>query len=105
MLVDMWKAAWMQGANARWSPNPNGSNPFAPGMERAAWDAGWEWAGRNPNRRSARSSRVAHRRRRATDSALPTTVKRAVGLGAAGVTVYAISKALLRWTRSGRPES
>jgi hypothetical protein len=41
--------------------------------------------------------RLAHPHRRSTDSAIPTSVRRAVRLGATGVTIYAISKALRRW--------
>src|SRR5262245_29696003 len=93
LVVDMWKAAWIEGAHARWAPHSSGRNPHRDGMERAAWDAGWDWAGRNPDRRSNSNHRLAHRHRRASDSMLVPTVRRAVSVGAAGVTLYAISKA------------
>jgi hypothetical protein len=97
--VDLWKSAWLRGANTRWmSPSPC-TNPYAPGMEHSAWQAGWEWAGHNPDRRLNRTPRIAHRRRRATDAKVPSSVKGAVGLGVAGVTAYAMSRALRRWIR------
>lgn len=71
-------------------------------MERAAWDAGWKWAEQNPDRRSNRAPRFAHPRRRAMDSTLTASLKRAAAVGATGVTLYAISKALRRWSRSPR---
>jgi hypothetical protein len=95
--VDLWKAAWLRGANTRWTRKSSGTNPFAPGMEHSAWQAGWEWARQNPDRRVNQTVRMAHRRRRATDATLQPSVKGAVGLGVAGVTVYAISRAVRRW--------
>jgi hypothetical protein len=105
LMVSLWKAAWVEGAKARWSPDASTANPYAAGMERSAWEAGWEWAGRNPDRRRNVTPRLAHRRQRATDSPVATSVKRAMGLGAAGVAVYAIAKAVRRLTRSQRPDS
>jgi hypothetical protein len=99
--VSQWKTAWMAGANARWAAHPARANPYTPGPERSAWDAGWDWASRNPDRRQNQTERAAHRRRRATDSTL--AVKRAVGLGAVGVTLYAISRVLRRWARNAEP--
>lgn len=97
VMVAMWKAAWVKGANAAWSPGRLRVNPYPPGVQRSAWDAGWEWAGRNPDRRDNRTMRLAHPHRRYTDSTIPTSVRRAVRLGATGVTIYAISRALRRW--------
>jgi hypothetical protein len=105
LVVSLWKAAWVEGAKARWAHGAPSANPYAAGMERSAWDAGWEWAGRNPDRRRNLPPHVAHRRRRATDSPVATSVKRVVSFGAAGVAVYAIAKAVRRWTRSPRPHS
>jgi hypothetical protein len=98
-IVTMWKTAWVEGATAAWTPNSSATNPYAGGAQQAAWSAGWEWAQRNPDRRHTDPSRLAHPHRRATDSPIPVYVKGAVGLGVAGVTVYAISKALRRWGR------
>jgi hypothetical protein len=105
LLVKLWKAAWVEGAKARWSPGVSAQNPYAAGMERSAWDAGWEWAGRNPDRRRNLTPRLAHRRQRATDSPVATSFKRAMGFGAAGVAAYAIARVVQRWTRSPRPHS
>ena len=102
LMVSLWKAAWVEGAKARWSPDVSTANPHAAGMERSAWDAGWLWAERNPDRRRNLPPYVAHRRRRATDSPVATSVKRAMGLGAAGVAVYAITRVVRRWTRAGQ---
>jgi hypothetical protein len=99
LLVSQWKTAWVEGAKARWAPEGSIGNPYTAGMERLAWEAGWEWAGKNPDRRKNLPPHVAHRRRRATDDPVATSVKRAVGLGAAGVAAYAIAKTLRRWTR------
>jgi hypothetical protein len=98
--VDRWKAAWLRGASTRWTPDAPAINPYSSSVEHAAWQAGWEWAGHNPDRRVNRTPRIAHRRRRATDATLPSSVKGAVGLGVAGVTVYAMSRALRRWMQA-----
>jgi hypothetical protein len=74
-------------------------------MEQSAWEAGWEWAGTNPDRRRNLPPHVAHRRRRATDSPVATSVKRAMGVGAAGVAAYAITRAMRRWIQRPRPDS
>jgi hypothetical protein len=106
-LVAAWKAAWLAGANAAWTPRRRATtpaNPHVAGMERAAWDAGWKWASVNPNRRTNRGPRFAHPRRRATDATLSASLKRAAAVGATSVTVYAISKTLRRWSRRERAE-
>ena len=97
LLVAKWKAAWLNGAKARWKALSSDANPHATGQERLAWDAGWRWAEQNPDRRSHQVSRVAHRRRRASDSTPHLT--RALGVSAVGVTVFLISRALHRWGR------
>jgi hypothetical protein len=104
-LVATWKAAWLEGANAGWAPRLSATNPRAAQMERAAWDAGWKWASQNPNRRANRAPRFAHPRRRATDATLSASLKRAAAVGATGVTLYAISKALRRWSRRARSDA
>ncbi|HEX2341224.1 MAG TPA: hypothetical protein VHI98_12155 [Vicinamibacterales bacterium] len=100
LFVSLWKAAWVEGAKARWTPDASTANPYAAGMERSAWHAGWEWAGQNPDRRRNLTPHLAYRRRRATDSPVATSVKRAMGLGVAGVAVYALAKAVGRWRQS-----
>jgi hypothetical protein len=102
-VVALWKAAWLNGANARWKAVPSEANPHANGQERRAWDAGWRWAEQNPDRRSHRVSRLAHRRRRASDSTPHLT--RALGLSALGVTVFLISRALHRWGKRTSQQS
>ena len=104
MLVAMWKAAWLKGTNAAWSPRRPARNPYKDEMERAAWDAGWKWADQNPDRRTNRAPRFAHPRRRATDLTLAASFRRAAAVGATGVTLYAISKALRHWSRSAPPD-
>jgi hypothetical protein len=98
-LVALWKAAWLEGANAAWQQHGD-RNPHTDGMEKAAWDAGWKWAGLNPNRRANGEPRFAHPHRRAEDSTLRTSVKRAAAVGATGVTLYAVSRAVRRWMRA-----
>jgi len=98
-VVATWKAAWLKGAHAAWGSHRPVANPYHTEMERAAWQAGWKWAELNPDRRSNRAPRFAHPRRRAMDSSLTASLKRAAAVGATGVTLYAISKALRRWSR------
>jgi len=102
-LVAAWKAAWMTGAHARWKARPSDANPHATGRQRSAWDAGWRWAQQNPDRRNSGTPRLAHRRRRANDSTAPLT--RALQVGAVGVTVFWVSRALHRWARDARRPS
>jgi hypothetical protein len=99
-LVAAWKAAWMNGARAHWEAKASGANPHATGQERSAWDAGWRWAQQNPDRRNHHTPRLAHRRRRATDSTAPLT--RALQVTAMGVTVFWVSRALHRWAHRAR---
>jgi ribosome modulation factor len=96
-LVASWKTAWAHGAEARWTDKSSGGNPYTTGHERSAWEAGWRWAARNPDRRTRAVPLVAHHRRRATDAAPHLT--RALQLGVAGLTVFGISRALHRWMR------
>ncbi len=102
MLVATWKAAWLKGANAAWANTKPLSNPFETERERAAWQAGRKWAEQNPNRRADRAPRFAHPLRRATDATLSASLKRAATVGATGVTVYALSKLLRRWSRASQ---
>lgn len=102
-LVAAWKTAWMNGAQAAWRAMPSGANPHPTGQERSAWDAGWRWAQQNPDRRTNGTPRLAHRHRRANDSTAPLT--RALQLGAMGVTVFWVSRALHRWVRGTQRES
>jgi hypothetical protein len=94
-----WKTAWREGAAAAWESPRTATNPYAKGLERTAWAAGWNWGGQNPDRRGKEADRLAHPLRRATDSTLPRTLKRAAAVGATGVTVYAITKVVRRWFR------
>jgi hypothetical protein len=100
-LVATWKAAWLRGATAVWQRQDTATNPYETGIQRSAWDAGAKWARENPDRRTKRAPRFAHPRRRADDSKLPATLKRAAAVGATGLTLYAITKTLQRWTRPG----
>jgi len=97
--VAAWKRAWLEGANAAWATDRRVVNPYASGLQRSAWAAGWNWGGQNPDRRSKEDGRLAHPHRRATDSTLPRRLKRAAAVGATGVTLYAITKVVRRWFR------
>ena len=99
--VAAWKQAWLEGANAAWASETHRRvmNPYATGLQRSAWAAGWNWGGQNPDRRSKAAERLAHPHRRATDSKLPKRLKRAAAVGATGVTLYAITKVVRRWFR------
>ena len=94
-LVASWKTAWTQGAQARWSDQSSASNPYPSGHERSAWEAGWRWATRNPDRRSREMQRLAHPRRRADDA--QPHLRRAIKLSVAGLTVFGLSKLVHRW--------
>ena len=102
-IVAAWKNAWMEGAEARWHAKPVTANPHATDREFAAWEAGWRWADQNPDRRNHDTSRLAHPHRRVNDSTKPLT--RALQVGAAGVTVFWLSRTLQRWARGPRRES
>ena len=97
--VAAWKDAWREGADAAWTSPRSVTNPYDKGLERTAWDAGWNWGQQNPDRRGREAERLAHPLRRATDSTLPRTLKRAAAVGATGVTLYAITKVVRRWFR------
>ena len=94
----------MKGASAAWASSRPAVNPCVAEMERAAWAAGWKWASQNPNRRAGRAPRFAHPLRRATDATFSASLKRAAAVGATGVTVYALSKALRRWLHRTKPD-
>lgn len=100
VVVAAWKAAWSKGAQAQWKAAPSDANPYAAGQERMAWEAGWRWAQQNPDRRNHGMPRLAHRRRRTSDSTTPLT--RALQVGAMGVTVFWVSRALHRWATGAR---
>jgi hypothetical protein len=100
--VATWKRAWLEGANAAWATGGRAVNPYSTGLQHSAWAAGWNWGGQNPDRRKMDpDDRLAHPHRRATDSTLPRTLKRAAAVGATGVTLYAITKVVRRWLGSG----
>jgi hypothetical protein len=96
-IVAAWKAAWLKGAEGGWRAEPSNANPYSNGQERSAWDAGWRWAQKNPDRRTSSIPRLAHPHRRAVDTTVP--LKRALQLSAAGVTVFWVSRTLHRWAR------
>src|SRR5688572_5881487 len=62
--VQLWKAAWRVGAEARWNTVPLSANPYQyqPGSRPAkAWRAGWQWAEQQPDRRRAARDRKSTR--------------------------------------------
>lgn len=85
-----------------WRDSNKATNPYDSDMQRAAWNAGAKWAGENPNRRTNSAGRFAHPQRRASDTKLPSMVKRAVAVGATTLTLYAISRTL--WRAKATPE-
>jgi len=97
--VVRWKNAWLAGATVAWTPGSTRVNPHPTGLERAAWDAGFKWAKENPDRRGNGVVRLAHPHRRASDSKLTSSLKGAAALGATGVALYAVSRALRHWRR------
>jgi hypothetical protein len=102
-IVASWKTAWSHGAQARWSEQSAGSNPYSSGHERSAWEAGWRWAARNPDRRSREQMLLAHPLRRAGDT--PPHIRRAIKLSVAGLTLLGISKLVHRWVTTPRRDS
>lgn len=102
--VALWKATWLEGAQTAWQLRSSASNPYAKGMERSAWNAGWAWAQEHPDRRDGTASRLAHPWRRAADRTVQGSLKRAAAIGATGLTVLAISTAVRRWRKNQRPE-
>ena len=98
LLVALWKAAWSKGAAAGWNALKLDANPYGSGRERLAWDAGWRWSQHNPDRRNDGTQRMAHRYRRADDSTPHLT--RTLRLGAVGVSVFLLSRALHRWAKA-----
>ena len=100
--VAAWKLAWLEGAKSAWATDRRTTNPHTDGLQQSAWAAGWNWAGQNPDRRAMKPERLAHPNRRYTDSSLPRTLKRAAAVGATGVTLFAITRAVRRWLRAPR---
>jgi hypothetical protein len=96
-FVEMWKRAWLSGADAAWATNP-AANPHANDPARAAWQAGWNWA--HPDRRTRDHLRLAHSNRRATD---PGRIPRAVKIGVFGLGLLAASRWIWRTLRRRTP--
>jgi hypothetical protein len=68
-FIRAWKAAWVQGCEARWHGQMREAVPHRNGPEHDAWLAGWAWGDTQPDRRDAsRPASRAHPRRRATDT-------------------------------------
>ena len=88
-FVQMWKSAWLSGADACWTTSPL-LNPHAEDPARAAWQAGADWAKDHPDRRNKHHLRLAHPNRRATDP--ERRVPRAVKIGAVGIGLVAASR-------------
>ena len=98
-FVEMWKRAWLSGADAAWATNP-ATNPHANDPARAAWQAGWDWAKDHPDRRTREHLRLAHSNRRATD---PGRIPRAVKIGVFGLGLLATSRWIWRTLRRRTP--
>jgi len=98
-FVEMWKRAWLSGADAAWATNP-ATNPHANEPARAAWRAGWDWAKDHPDRRTRDHLRLAHSNRRATD---PGRIPRAVKIGVLGLGLLAASRWMWRTLRRRTP--
>lgn len=94
--VQLWKAAWRLGAEARWNTVPLSANPYRchrSSRHAKAWRAGWQWAEQQPDRRKAARVQLAHPHRRSADgqSALRALVwsARSVSVGVSTVVVAA----------------
>jgi hypothetical protein len=98
-FVEMWKSAWLSGADAAWATHP-ATNPHANDPARAAWQAGWDWAKDHPDRRTRDHLRLAHSNRRATD---PGRIPRAVKIGVLGLGLLAASRWMWRTLRRRTP--
>ena len=98
-FVEMWKGAWLSGADAAWANTP-AANPHANDPARAAWQAGSDWAKAHPNRRTQDHLRLAHSNRRATD---PRRIPRAVKIGVFGLGLLAASRWMWRTLRRRTP--
>jgi hypothetical protein len=99
-FVEMWKSAWLSGADASWAAKL-AINPHADDPARAAWQAGADWAKDHPDRRTTRHLRLAHSNRRATDPG--RRIPRAVKIGVFGVGFLAASRWLWRTLRRPKP--
>jgi hypothetical protein len=99
-FVEMWKEAWLSGADASWATK-SAINPHAHDPARAAWQAGWDWAKDHPDRRTRHHVRLAHSSRRATDSG--RRIPRAVKLGVFGFGLLATSRWMWRLLRLRKP--
>jgi hypothetical protein len=99
-FVEMWKGAWMSGADAFWATK-SATNPHADDPARAAWQAGSDWAKDHPDRRTTHHLRLAHSNRRATDPG--RRIPRAVKIGVFGVGLLAASQWVWRTLRRPKP--
>jgi hypothetical protein len=99
-FVEMWKSAWLSGADASWATSL-ASNPHADDPARAAWQAGSDWAKDHPDRRTRHQVRLAHSNRRATDP--ERRIPRAVTIGVFGVGLLAASRWVWRTLRRRKP--
>jgi hypothetical protein len=99
-FVEMWKRAWLSGADASWATTP-AINPHADDPARAAWQAGSDWAKDHPDRRTRQHLRLAHSNRRATDPG--RRIPRAVTIGVFGVGLLAASRWVWRTLRRREP--
>ena len=100
-FVEMWKSAWLSGADASWATTP-AINPHADDPERAAWQAGSDWAKAHPDRRTRHHLRLAHSNRRATDPG--RRIPRAVKIGVFGFGFLAASRWVWRSLRRPKPD-
>jgi hypothetical protein len=98
-FVEMWKSAWLAGADASWAAKP-AINPHADDPARAAWQAGSDWAKAHPDRRTRHHVRLAHSNRRATDSG---RIPRAVKISVFGFGLLAASRWMWRTLRRRKP--
>jgi hypothetical protein len=98
-FVEMWKSAWLSGADAFWA-NKDAINPHTDDPARAAWQAGFHWAKNHPDRRTRDHLRLAHSNRRATDPG--RRIPRAVKIGVFGFGLLAASRWVWRTLRRGK---
>ena len=104
--VQQWKAAWVSGAESRWTGASALANPHQAGTTRAAaWRAGWHWADLQPDRRQPDNVRFAHAHRRRTNRASPlrpSPLVRRAQAGAVGLSMLTIAGWLWQIRRQRR---
>ena len=106
--VQLWKSRWRLGADARWSGVAFAANPYQheEGSSPAkAWEAGWNWAEQQPDRRRGAPVRLAHPLRRSSDGeSAPLALARSARTASVGVSAVVVAAWLWQTRRRKRLE-